>query len=165
MRVVVQVVEILWTKATRGAPRSNERADLPRQFILSGETDTYVAEHHRLVEWDGDFAPMPVKVETRRVVPGSEGELRIAKGPDGTLRLGLSGTPHGGQPRRMPVADGPVLKPGGYVRLRVNARHASYSGQWYSEKVFNVAMGDRVASDRFLSTEPDQVLDLLANLF
>jgi hypothetical protein len=165
MSVVVQIVEILWTKATRGAPRANERSALPRQFILSGEADAYVAEHHRLAEWEGNFALQPVKVETRQSVPGSEGELRIAKGQEGAVHLGLTGTPHDGQPRRTPVANGLVLRPGGYVRLLVNARHTSYSGQWYSEKVFNVAMGERIAGNRFLSAEPDQVLDLRANLF
>jgi len=165
MSVVVQIVEILWTKATRGAPGANERSALPRQFILSGEGDAYVVEHHRLAEWEGNFAPQPVRVETRQSVPGSEGELRIARGRDGTVRLGLDGTPYGGQPRRAPLADGLVLKPGGYVRLLVNARHTSYSGQWYSERVFNVAMGEQVSGSRFLLAEPDQILDLRANLF
>ncbi|MDP9912383.1 hypothetical protein J2W27_004509 [Variovorax boronicumulans] len=163
--LIVQVVEILWTKATRGAPRANERSALPRQFALSGEVGAYVAEHHRLVEWEGNFALQPVKVETKQSVPGSEDELRIISQRDGTFHLGLSGTPHGGRPRRMPVADGLVLKSGSYVRLVVNARHTSYSGQWYSEKVFNVAMGERIAGNRFLSAEPEQTLDLRANLF
>jgi len=165
MGVVVQIVEILWTKATRGAPRANERSALPRQFILSGETGAYVAEHHRLAEWEGNFALQPVKVETKQSVPGSEGELHIGRGHDGAVNLGLSGTPYDGRPRRAPVAEGLVLKPGGYVRLLVNARHTSYFGQWYSEKVFNVAMGEHVAGNRFLSAEPDQILDLRANLF
>ncbi|HEY9010153.1 MAG TPA: hypothetical protein VIN06_03975 [Devosia sp.] len=165
MGIVVQIVEILWTKATRGSPRANERASLPRQFSLSGETDTYVVQHHRLVEWKDNFAPQPIKVEVKRAVPGVEGELRIVKRHDGSIQLGLTGTPYGGQPPRVPVTDGPILGPGGYVRLRVNARHTSYSGQWYSEKVFNVAMGDHVPADRFLLTQPDKVLDLMADLF
>jgi hypothetical protein len=165
MSVVVQIVEILWTKATRGAPRANERSALPRQFILSGEAEAYVAEHHRLAEWEGNFAPQPVRVETKQSVPGSEGELRLARGHDGAVHLGLNGTPYDGQPRRAPIAHGLVLKPGGYVRLLVNARHTSYSGQWYSERVFNVAMGEHVSGNRFLLAEPDQILDLRANLF
>jgi len=165
MSLVVQIVEIFWTKATRGAPRANVRADLPRQFILSGEMGAYVVQRHRLAEWEDNFALQPVKVEVKRAVPGAEDELRIVQGQDGTIRLGLGGTPYGGQPRRVPVTNGPVLVPGGYVRLRVNGRHTSYSGQWYSEKVFNVAMGDHLAADRFLLTQPDQVLDLTANLF
>jgi hypothetical protein len=163
--LVVQIVEILWTKATRGAPRANERAALPRQFTLSGQTGAYVAERHRLAEWEANFASQPVRVDVKPAVPGSEGELRITQGHDGNVHLGLNGTSSGGQPRRAFIADGLVVKPGGYVRLLVNARHTSYSGQWYSETVFNVAMGQHISANRFLSAEPDQILDLKANLF
>ena len=163
--LIVQTVEILWTKATRGAPRANERSALPRQFMLSGQTESYVAEHHRLAEWEGNFALQPVRIQTKQSMPSSETELRLLRQHDGTVRLGLSGTPNGGKPLRTPVAPSLVLKPEGYVRLLVNARHTSYSGQWYSEKVFNVAMGKHVSANRFLSAEPDQILDLQANLF
>lgn len=163
--LTVQIVEILWTKATRGAPRANERSDLPRQFVLSSEVGTYVAERHRLVEWESNFAPQAVKVEVRQSVPGSEGVLRIGKHNDDSVHLGIHGTPHGGQPRRAPIPDCLVLKPGCFVRLVVNARHTSYSGQWYSETTFNVAMGENIAGTRFLSAIPDQFLDLRANLF
>ena len=163
--LAVQIVEILWTKATRGAPRANERAALPRQFTLSGQTGIYVSERHRLAEWEGNFALQPVRVEVKQSVPGSEGELRITQENDGTVRLGFTGTSSGGQPRRASIANALVVKPGGYVRLLVNARHTSYSGQWYSETVFNVASGEHIAANRFLSTEPDQILDLKADLF
>ncbi|MCB1032315.1 MAG: hypothetical protein KDD47_00585 [Acidobacteria bacterium] len=54
---------------------------------------------------------------------------------------------------------------GDYVRLTVNARHTSYSGQHYSETTYNVACGEDVATDRFLLGPPDRELDLRANLF
>jgi hypothetical protein len=161
---IIQIVEILWTKATRGAPRSNERASLPRSFILSGATGPYVVERHQFAEWQG-FAPSPLKVEHKDALPGSEGVLRIAKGSDDIVRLGLLGTPNSGQPHRDAVADGLMLPPGSYGRLIVNARHTTYSGQYYSETVFNVTHGENVAADRFLVGEPDQILDLKANLF
>ena len=133
--------------------------------MLSGQTESYVAEHHRFAEWEGNFALQPVRVQTKQSMPNSEAELRLVRQHDGTVHLGLSGTPNGGKPLRTPVGPSLVLKPEGYVRLLVNARHTSYSGQWYSEKVFNVAMGEHVSGNRFLSAEPDQILDLQANLF
>ena len=47
----------------------------------------------------------------------------------------------------------------------VNGRHTSYSGQWYSEYVYNVTSGSELASNRFLAGEPDHEFSLAANLF
>ncbi|WP_200232397.1 hypothetical protein [Rubrivivax gelatinosus] len=162
--LVVQVVEILWTKATRGAPRSNERAVLPRAFAMAGDKGEYVIQRHRMAEWE-NFRPSLMKVEAKPSVPGSEGSLRISRGELGTFAIGLLGTPHDGQPKRPNFSKAIDLKPGQTVRLIVNARHTNYSGQYYSETVYNVACGDDVAPDRFLSGPPDHELDFKANLF
>lgn len=162
--LVVQVVEILWTKATRGAPRSNERAGLPRAFAIAGEKGEYLIQRHRMAEWD-DFRPGLVKVETKPSVPGSEGSVRISHGEHGTFTLGLLGTAHDGQPKRPSLANAVKLAPGQYVRLTLNARHTSYSGQYYSETIYNIAFGEEVAPNRFLSAPPDHDLDFKANLF
>ena len=162
--LVVQVVEILWTKATRGAPRSNERVALPRAFAIAGDKGEYVIQHHRMAEWES-FRPSITKVETKPSVPGSEESLRISRGELGAFTLGLLGTPHGGQPKRPIFSKAIELKQGQSVRITVNARHTNYSGQYYSETVYNVACGEDIAPDRFLSGRPDHDLDFKANLF
>jgi hypothetical protein len=162
--LVVQVVEILWTKATRGAPRSNERVALSRAFAIAGDKGEYVIQRHRMAEWES-FRPNIVKAETKPSVPGSEESLRIARGELGSFTLGLLGTPHDGQPKRPGLPKAIELKPGQYVRLTVNARHTNYSGQYYSETVYNIACGEEVMPDRFLSGPPDHDLDFKANLF
>ena len=161
--LVVQVVEILWTKATRGAPRANERVALPRSFVFEGKAGSCLIQQYRLVEWE-DFAPKLVKSEQLQSPPGSVGALRIASLANKVLTLGFLGTPHSGQPTRHPVPEAITLSPGQYARLIVNARHTSYSGQHYSENVYNVASGLDVPTNRFLQV-PQHELDLKADLF
>jgi hypothetical protein len=160
---VVQVVEILWTKATRGAPRSNERAVIPRAFAISRRDGEYVVQRHRMTEWEG-FRPMLVEANIKPSVPGSEGLLRTSRGQRETVILGLLGTPYTGQPKRPVLPKVVELLPGEYARITLNARHATHSGQYYSETIYNVASGEDIAIDRFLS-EPDHDVDLKANLF
>jgi len=162
--LVVQVVEILWTKATRGAPRSNERVALPRAFSIEVTSCACAVQHYRIAEWES-FQPTLVKSDAKDSVPGSVGLLHILQEPNGHFRLGLVGTPEGGQPRRHERSRAIHLAAGEYARLSVNARHTSYSGQYYSETVFNVASGEHVPSNRFLLSSPNHELDLKANLF
>lgn len=162
--LVVQSVQILWTKATRGAPRSNERVALPRAFPVDALSGEYVVQRYRIAEWEG-FVPKLMSTEIKESVPGSEEVLRIFCEREGAFRLGLAGTPYGGQPRRHPRLNALHLVPGEYARFVVNARHTTYSGQYYSETVFNVACGEHVPPNRFLLGSPEHELDLKANLF
>lgn len=162
--LVVQVVEILWTKATRGAPRSNERAALPRAFVIASLDEQYVVQCHRMAEWES-FHPTLVRSEATTSVPRSEGCLRIARGDSGSFVLGLLGTPNAGRPKRPALPAAVELMPDRFARITLNARHTNYSGQYYSETVYNVACGESVAPDRFLSGPPDHDIDLKANLF
>lgn len=162
--LVVQVVEILWTKATRGAPRSNERAGLPRAFPIDLDASQCIVQHHRMAEWE-NFSPKLVKHEKLSNTPGSIDVLRIIPETDGAFLLGILGTPKSGQPIRRAVHGAIRVLPGEWARLIVNARHTSYSGQHYSETVFNVSCGSGVPSNRFLSGLPEHELDLKDDLF
>ena len=162
--LVVQLVTICWTKATRGAPLSNLRAELPRAFAIDGAPAACRVQRHGIAEWDG-FAPAPVQLESLAALPGSVGVLRVAPHKDGVLSLGILGTPFSGQPPRRAIPDAITLLPGQWARLVLNARHTSSRGQYYCETVFNVAWGEAIARDCFLAGAADHVLDLKADLF
>ena len=162
--LVVQVVEILWTKATRGAPRSKERQVLPRAFPVEGAAGGCVIQRYRMAEWEA-FSPKLVKFEQAPSIPGSVDVLRISSEPDGAFTLGILGTPNSGQPPRRAIEKAVSLSLGEYARLTVNARHTSYSGQYYTETVYNVACGDKIPGNRFLMGPPEHDLNLKANLF
>ena len=161
--LVIQVVEILWTKATRGAPRANERVALPRAFPLAAAARPCVIARHQMAEWK-DFAPKLVAQEERDSIPGSVDVLQVAALGHGSYSLGIHGTPHEGQPRRHPVLRAITLNAGETARIVINARHTSYSGQHYSETIYNVACGEQLPADLFLRT-PNHLLDLKVHLF
>jgi hypothetical protein len=162
--LVVQVVEILWSKATRGAPAAHKRVRLPRQFAIELLDAQYVLHHVRMAEWE-EFSPRTVRNESKDSVPRIEGGLAMEEDGLGSVRLGLIGNPSGGQPRRYPVRRAFTLQPGEFARLVINGRHTSHSGQWYSEYVYNVACGDAVRADRFIGGPPDREFSLAASLF
>ncbi len=162
--LIVQVVEILWTKATRGAPRSNERVGLARGFAIAPGSAECLVQHHRMAEWEG-FSPKVTRLDALATLPDSIDVLGVTRENDDAFSLGILGTPDSGQPTRRPTRRALRLLPGQWARLVINARHASHSGQWYSETVFNATCGPEVISDRFLRGEPDHELDLKADLF
>lgn len=163
--LVVQVIEILWSKATRGAPEANIRAKLPRALAIELFDAPYVLHHVRMAEWEEDFSPRLVKAESKESVPRTEGGLSIQSDDHSSFRLGLIGNPSGGKPHRHPANRVLTLLPGEFARLVINGRHTSYSGQWYSEYVYNVASGSQVPANRFLLANPEHEFSLAANLF
>ena len=162
--LAIQIIEILWTKATRGAPRANERGALLRAYPLTGGQAPYVVQYFRLAEWKSAFAPELVKVVANPSIPRSEAALSILEQPDGSFKFGFLGE-HWGQPKRPALPELFMLLADQYARLVINARHTSYSGQHYSETIYNVTCGQNVASDRFFREKPDYELDLRAHLF
>ena len=162
--LVVQIIEIIWTKATRGAPRSKERASLPRAFPVESGVGECLVQRYRMSERE-EFCPMLVVSSSSLPLPGVVGVLRIVPEAHSGYVLSFAGTPNLGQPKRRPIQNALKVVPDEFVRVIVNARHTSYSGQSYSESIYNVACGERVAIDRFLSGKPDHELDLNANLF
>lgn len=161
--LLIQVVEILWTKATRGAPRSNERVGLPRAFPIAAAPQPCTIARHQMAEWK-NFAPKLIVQEERNTIPGAVDVLQITALGQSCYSLGLFGTPHEGQPRRHPVLRAVTLKAGETARLITNARHTSYSGQHYSETIFNVGCGEQLAPDLFMQA-PTHLLDLKEHLF
>lgn len=165
--LVIQVVEIFWTKATRGAPRSNERVLLRREFPfvlpVSADPSACFIQRHQMAEWD-HFAPKLVSQEEHAHGRRSVDALQVTPLGSDSYSLGLLGTPHDGQPRRHPVFKAITLQAGETARMTLNARHTSYSGQHYSESIYNVGCGTDLLADLFLHA-PVHLLDLKAHLF
>ena len=67
--LIIQVVEILWTKATRGAPRAHERVSLPRAFPFSAGDQPCVIQRYQMSEWK-DFAPLLLEQKEPELLQG-----------------------------------------------------------------------------------------------
>ncbi len=130
--IIAQLVEVLWTKASRGAPAAAERNRLPQALPLTpgSEGQVYLFRHHRFDEKDG-FAGVQLDGREAAQPPRREQELLLELHSDGTLILGLRHTLATGKPPRheRPQLLSAVL--GEHAQLVVNGRHTSYSGQWY----------------------------------
>ena len=165
--LVVQVVELVWTKASRGAAGGARRAEVQRALPidLQPADGAYLVQRYRLEAGNG-FQPKLLSREALQHIPGKEGHLRIhADGHDRFL-LGLAGNPEKRPPpgwQEVPTAI--ALAPGQFIRFIVNARHTSFRGQWYVETTYNVTAGNEVAADRFMQGTPDRELDLRGHLF
>jgi len=164
MQLWVQQVDILYTKASRGAPQATVRNRLPRAFVMhvAGEP-AFAFAHHRLLEWN-DFQPVLQETGTAAAPPRGQNDLVIGASGD-VVTLGLRWRSSIGQPARHDRPKAITLRPGQTARLIINGRYTSYSGQVYTEATYNVAFGERLPDDVFLASEPADVLDLRAELF
>lgn len=162
--VLVQHVEIVWTKATRGMPQAEARARLPRVYAAIPGNTAYGYARLRLEEADG-FRVEQRESRAAARLPATEGSLCLRAAPDGRLILGLRWNPLRGQPRRYPRPEALRLASGQWAQLQINGRHASYSGQWYTEDSYNVACGPEIDPDVFLSRPPAARFSLTAHLF
>lgn len=165
--LIVQIVTCWWTKSFRGAEGALIRRDLPRAFPIDGPRDGFLLEHLRL-DAATEFAPRLVKRETRPSAPGHVDELRIGRVDQNRVVLGLYAAAHNGMPRRHPVPELFGVASGEWVRLILNARHASHAGQFYSETTYNVALDSDAAPVSpavFLASPPTREKDLRAHLF
>lgn len=122
MALAIQIVEILWTKATRGAPRSNERAGLPRAFALREPIADGWIETVRIVEWE-EFRPARIAHRGIGSPDISEGCLHLRMRSANALEIAFLGTPMSGQPKRRPIQDFMRLASDTFGQVIVNARH------------------------------------------
>ena len=162
--VWVQQVDILYTKASRGAPQATVRNRLPRAFVMySVGEDTFYFEHYKLLE-SKEFVSTLQDRSSAISLPKRKNDL-VMELSENTLTLGLMWNQAIGQPRRQSNPRAVTIKPGETARLSINGRYTSYSGQIYTEATYNVAFGDRISNEIFTRADSDSVFDLRADLF
>jgi hypothetical protein len=162
--VWVQQVDILYTKASRGAPQATVRNRLPRAFrIYTAGEDVFYFEHYELLE-SKDFVSTLQDRSSAVSLPKRKNDL-VMELSENILTLGLIWNQAIGQPRRQSHSGAVTIKPGQTARLSINGRYTSYSGQIYTEATYNVAFGDRISNEIFTRADPDSVFDLRADLF
>jgi hypothetical protein len=164
MRLWVQLVEIIYSKASRGAPGATVRNQLPRAFAIHGGPEPFYSEHWKCLE-DAGYAPRLVHSRSADELPRRDAQLTCKLGP-ASVKLGLRRPAwSAGQPRRRDVPTAVELRPGQTARLITNHRHSGYRGWHYTEATYNVALGDDIPPDVFLLGEPTAIHDERANLF
>jgi hypothetical protein len=163
--VIVQRVEILWTKKTRSPPGAARRRATPRVFALDSARAPFVMERHRFRETArGAFAEGAVERATSETCPEHEGALVLQTEGD-VLVLGLRWDDRAGKPSRHPKTSAIRIRRGQTARLVINGRHAGYDDHWYTQETFNVAYGEDIDDDVFLKRRPDRTFSIEADLW
>lgn len=166
--LVIQVVELVWTKASRGSAGGEWRAGVQRALPvdLQPGDGACVVQRYQLHAGDG-FLPTLRSRESFPHVPGKEGALRIRSQADDQFLLGLAGNLDKRPPPGWPdIPTALVLMPGQFMRFIVNERQTlSRGNQRYVERAYNVTTGIEVPADRFTQGPPDRELDLRGHLF
>lgn len=163
--VVVQHIRVLWTKRSRGAPFSIIRNAVPRALLVTPIQAEYVYQTHSFHEGDRAFVQGAHGREESETVPRRERFLVLGHEEDGELVVGLGWDISAGAPPRRGNHKAIRISVGESARLTINGRHTSYSGQYYSQDTFNVALVSMIHEDVFTATGPDYVYSLEVDLF
>jgi hypothetical protein len=168
--VIVQLVEVYWTKISRPAPASAVRNALPRALHLPLFEECTYAFHHVRFEEERDFAEQTIAFDHGPAVPRSEHEILLRINEAGELVVGFSPTSVTGQPSR-PLATSAVrARIGAYARIVSNGRHntsiTGFGAPWYRQATYNVGLAERPdIGSIFISREPQMEKSFEADLF
>lgn len=163
-KVVVQHIRIIWTKDSRGMPQAQIRSLLPRKLLIGHDVkDKYNYCLYRMLE-EKHFSCQATSIIHQDFIPLLAGNCLRLREESGQLILGVLADELG-QPYRYPRAEAIRLQPEQYAQLCINHRYTSYSGQYYSEDIYNVAYGAKIRNDIFLSKSAIKSFALMADLF
>ena len=164
----IQQVTIWWTKASRGMPQAQVRAQVPHTYPLAPEElrELGTGGIHRLTlrEEEG-FAPhgeVHALPSITRITVGAVTFEPTATGVHLRYRYNsMLGAPD--RSHRPPIALDVVR--GRRVRIAYNGRFSGYSIEWlYKLEVITVTVGIPLSADLF-TVAPDHTLEDLAELF
>jgi hypothetical protein len=169
-KIILQRIRIVWTKASRGAPRASKRASIADALALPTQRRAGRVFVHDMVADERnafEFVAGPKIAATDRARASSAergffGPVEWVALEDGSLAVSLR--PEGtGAPRR-PVRRLFALQPGQWGKLVVNERIAVEETWLYAQSVVNVAFATPLRADLFEGTQPVKAVDLRARL-
>ena len=164
--IVVQHIQVHWTKASRGMPGAGRRNAVPLvcplpeapmgkglwvQEITAHESDEFRRRHHAPAtgtasRYHGlNFTPV-------------QDRLQVFFHYDKDLH----GLPHRGPQKPLQLFD---LSPGQIGTFHINGRFVSTRGQFYRSHTFNITHGTTIPQDAFTGNTPHRVADWRADLF
>jgi len=161
--IVVQKIELVWTKRSRGGEGAQRRAALPLAFELPAFPAGDAAYHALLSHEHQGFEPRDL--ERRPSLPERDACVLFERRGDG-IRVGYQWSGVCGAPRRAQVSPRWLmeLRLGDYGRVLHNGRFSGENYWWYEQIVFNVAVAAEVTSDLFTRIAPSVTADLRERL-
>ena len=178
--LIVQHIQITWTKAARGGHLAERRAEIPNAFVIPKPPTTYDKSQHYIVHGVGfgernQFAE-PIGSQTNAptidtsfntknctVQLADDSATVVYEWRDGAPErqfFDKSGTP-------VPVRKHLQVTADKWVRLEYNGRFTGYDcgNWWYEHSILNVALASPDCLDVFLTTKPSASFQQLAHLW
>lgn len=164
--IVIQRIESVWTKKSRGMPGSNKRNAIPRRLKLP---DPHFCRKELFLHEVGasehcDFK-LVSKVECRENW-NKYWSLKLVN-ENTSIRVQFAyeyywhGMPNRGSYWRRLF----TLKTGEYGSLQINGRFTSYSGQFYTQNFVNIGNVSKIDENLFVASEPTYLVDKMVYLF
>ena len=147
-------------------PGSGTRAAVPDflSFTVAPSEGAEIVVHKTVYREDDGFLPKQVPVESKE----SNHYWSFWFSRDHSVleaRFDYSALEHGQPPRRPARLLVFRLEQGEVGSFRINGRHASSSGQWYSKHVVNIANAEILDVGLFSRARAWQIVDKQAELF
>ena len=163
--ILIQHIETIWTKRSRGMPGAAKRNAVPRVLVVAAtDASTDAIFLHKVACKEGNgFAPE----QQTEVIDSPKQYWSLAFDDENGFLVGsftYDLHKHGQPSRHHSRTRIFKLREGEYGALHINGRHTYYSGQFYTQHVVNVAFLNAFDSEVFLK-EPDMCVNLMANLF
>ncbi len=171
--ILVQVITIVWSKASRGGRAAGLRNRVPAALPIPAAFDLGT-ELRGIVhdvwygEEDGFAHPRAADVRAVPVVDTvHHGDLALTP-TDGMIRVDLNWGAFD-TPRRRPIRGVMTLRPEEWGQLRYNGRSSGVTGYdhpWrYTQSTINVGIFHAPHADAFLETEPTKMFRGMADLW
>ncbi len=164
--IVVQHIETIWTKKSRGMPGAAKRNAVPRKLEVPkcdfGPDGILI--HKVFAREDDDFN---LEQKTEMLNESNKYWTLTFQPKDSAVQILFAynyyehGHPDRGTYRGTLFRLGP-RKQG---TLHINGRFSSYSGQYYKQHFVNIGNVDKFNPKLFLENKPDYFVDKMANLF
>jgi len=163
--ILIQHIETIWTKKSRGMPKAAQRNAVPRKLKIPSEVASCQIFVHQVFarEWK-DFN-LEQKTEIFResnkywtlIFLKSEEQVQVFF----TYDHYKHGQPNRGTYRKSLFK----LQLGETGALHINGRFSSYSGQNYKQHFVNIGNVYKLDSNWFLENESNYYVDQMAHLF
>jgi hypothetical protein len=184
MEIIIQAIQTIWTKTSRGGPGATRRNAVPEAFPLPLRDQRKVTVFPALVLHQlhyaerGEFRPMPQPLTTGALLDtltidqlsihplDDAGIVRVTYHPRRPSYLGYARDDSGEY--RPGGLEALALRLGEWGRVRYNWRHGatvSVDDWWYDLWVVNVGFFTEWRADAFLESPPSKVYSQLSRLW
>jgi hypothetical protein len=172
--LIVQQIEIIWTKESRGGKQAVLRNSIPKVHNLPEKVDSYKEEglfEHRISYYEFEnFKVNEQSVFTPGILDKYIRESLIIELIDNRIKILFNyDQKYCGAPYRYTNPEGNfknsfILNKHQIGRVEYNGRFSD-DEWWYKKQIFNICLTDKVNKQLFINSDPDFKINYLEDLW